>query len=230
MANSTCTIADCTRKIYFRDKCHSHYVRVGPRRAGVCKIAECAAVAKSQGLCDKHYTRLRRHNNPSVTLRASRDASLVERLEFTGWTEVTHRPELGPCWEWSGGRYASNYGQVSTGANETQPAHRVAHVAWIGPIGEGLDVCHRCDNPPCISPAHLFEGTRKDNMGDCAQKDRSAHGERQGGHKLTADEVRDIRAAYATGKFTQRELGAAYGVAQTNISATIRRVTWARVA
>lgn len=229
MADATCSVDGCTRKVYFREKCHGHYVRVGPRRAGVCIVDGCTTKAKVQKMCDRHYTRVRRHGDPQVTARVPNDAALAERLEFTGWSEVTRHPELGPCWEWSGGRYASNYGQVGVGENVTRPAHRVAHLAWVGPIPEWQDVCHRCDNPPCINPAHLFAGTRKENMEDCAQKGRTSRGERRNGHKLTDASVREIRAAYATGNFTQKELAATYGVAQSKISATIRGKAWAHV-
>lgn len=230
MTDSTCSVDDCERKIYFRGKCHGHYVRVGPRRSGTCKIDGCASAAKSQKLCDKHYSRLRRNGDPNVTLRAPHDAGLAERLEFTGWTEVTRHSALSPCWEWNGGRYLSNYGQVGVGGNETRPAHRVAHMAWIGPVSKGQDVCHRCDNPPCINPAHLFAGTRKENMEDCARKDRNLFGERVPWRKLSEDDVRNIRDTYATGRFSQKEVAAAYGVSQSSVSYIVRGKHWARVA
>jgi len=230
MTDSTCITDGCERKIYFRGKCHGHYVRVGPQRRGTCKIEGCDLTATAKSLCDRHYTRLRRHGDPSVTLRTPRDADLAERLEFTGWTEVSRRSELGPCWEWNGGRYPSGYGQVSVGENKQNHASRIAYIAWVGPLGDGQFACHRCDNPPCINPAHLFAGTPKDNSGDCATKDRTAHGERQGRHKLTEGDVRAIRADYATGDFSLRQLAVAYGVSPSNMSFVIRRKTWARVA
>jgi hypothetical protein len=230
MSDSTCSTEGCERKIYFRGKCHGHYVRVGPQRAGTCTIDGCTAKAKCQKMCEMHYTRYRRHGDPEVTLRAPQRSSLVERLEFTGWTEVVRRPDLGPCWEWNGGKYESGYGQVSTPGDISRPAHRMAYIAWVGPLEDGQHACHKCDNPPCMNPSHIFPGTRKDNMQDCAQKDRTCHGERHGGHKLTEGDVRDIRAVYATGSISQRALGEAYGVEQSNISAIVRGKTWARVA
>lgn len=230
MTDSTCSTDGCERKIYFRGKCHGHYVRVGPRRRGLCTVDGCDVIATCQKLCDKHYTRYRRHGDPAVTLRAPHWSSLVERLEFTGWTEVIRRPELDPCWEWNGGKYVSGYGQVSTPGDISRPVHRMAHLAWIGPLEEEQQVCHRCDNPPCMNPAHLFAGTRKDNMQDCAQKDRITFGERVQWSKLTEEDVRNIRAVYATGEFSQKEIAAAYGVSQSNISHTVNGRTWARVA
>lgn len=230
MTKPTCIIDGCERKIYFRSKCHAHYVRVGPQRRGTCKVDGCSLPNTAKSLCDRHYTRLRRHGDPSVTLRTPRDADFAGRLEFGGWTEVLRRPDLDPCWEWDGWRYPSGYGQVSVGGNKTNHASRIAYLAWVGPIGDGQFVCHRCDNPPCINPGHLFAGTPKANSEDCADKGRSAHGERQGGHKLTEDEVRAIRAAYATGKFSQAELARTYGVSVSNMNFVIRGKTWARVA
>lgn len=77
------------------------------------------------------------------------------------------------CWEWTGstsrpgwhGRISVNHRLVMT--------HRVAYELWVGPIPEGLFVCHRCDNPPCCNPAHLFLGTTRDNMRDAAAKGRT---------------------------------------------------------
>lgn len=230
MTDSTCNTDGCERKIYFRGKCHGHYIRVGAQRRGICKIDGCANMARCQKMCDKHYTRLRRHDDPNVTLRAPHRSSLVTRLEFTGWTEVVRRPELGPCWEWNGGKYESGYGQVSTPDGRSKVAHRMAYLAWVGPLEDGQYACHRCDNPPCMNPAHIFAGTHKENMEDCANKDRNVHGEKTPWSKLTENDVRNIRTAYATGEFSQRELGEAYGVSQSNISFAVRGRTWARVA
>lgn len=230
MDNTTCETPDCTRKVYFRGKCHGHYVRVGPQRRGVCKIDGCSSPTTAKNLCHRHYSRLRRHGNPSVTLRTPRDASLAERLEYSGWTEVLRRPELGPCWEWSGSRHGSGYGSVSVGDSKKNHASRVAHLAWVGPLSDKQFACHHCDNPPCINPAHLFAGTPKENSEDCAEKDRNAHGERQGSHKLTEDDVRAIRSAYATGQFSLRELAGQYGVSTSNVGLLVRRKIWARVA
>lgn len=76
------------------------------------------------------------------------------------------------CWLWTGGVYGGGYGRVRRG-NKESPAHRVAYELTNGPIQDGLQACHHCDNKLCVNPAHIFLGTQKDNMQDCAKKGRN---------------------------------------------------------
>lgn len=85
-------------------------------------------------------------------------------------TEPAHVPGIGPCLEWQGARLRG-YGRVRR-AGRMQYAHRVAWEEVNGPIPDGLLVLHRCDNPPCVRPEHLFLGTDADNARDKAEKGR----------------------------------------------------------
>lgn len=75
------------------------------------------------------------------------------------------------CWEWQGTRLATGYGLFRVLGQRL--AHRVSFVLKYGTLGEGLFVCHKCDNKTCVNPDHLFLGTHQDNMDDMVVKGRS---------------------------------------------------------
>ncbi|QDG61200.1 HNH endonuclease [Pseudarthrobacter sp. NIBRBAC000502771] len=186
-----------------------------------CKFDGCANDGRlRRGLCGKHYQWVTKHGKLADYDRKliHTDATLDERLRHHGWT-VT---ESG-CWEWKASRNGNNYGQLATGGTRPMLATRAAYTAWIGDLPEGAVVCHACDNPPCINPAHLFAGTHQDNADDMARKRRSANGERSGVHKLPDANVDEIRGLYSSGAYLQRELAEAFGVTQSAVSMIVNR-------
>lgn len=88
------------------------------------------------------------------------------------WSKVAIN--LTGCWEWQAGRTDSGYGVFFTGnpGGKTVLAHRAAFMLAYGPITGGLFACHKCDNPRCVRPDHMFLGTQADNVRDCARKGR----------------------------------------------------------
>ena len=98
------------------------------------------------------------------------------------------------CFEWQGARTNKGYGQVRN-AGKRVYVHRLVWSLVNGPIPDGLHVLHRCDNPPCVNPEHLWVGTNLDNARDCAEKGRQniQRGEASGRHVLTASDVAIIR-------------------------------------
>jgi hypothetical protein len=147
--------------------------------------------------------------------------TLLERFEY----KVSPEPMSG-CWLWLGKAFGSWHGQIRL-AGRWVGAHRVAWMLFRGDIPGGLCVCHKCDVPTCVNPAHLFLGTAADNAADRDKKGRNVNlrGESHGNAKLTEEAVRLIRASIET----QWTLARRYGVWQSVISAIRLRRTWRHV-
>lgn len=112
----------------------------------------------------------------------------------------------------------------------TLTAHRVSwEIANGRRVPDGMRVCHRCDNPPCCNPAHLFLGTPKANSADMVQKARHCHGERYPRHKLTESDVREIRRLKAAGN-TYDALERQFGVSRGPLHRIVTRRSWGHVA
>lgn len=96
------------------------------------------------------------------------------------------------------------------------------------PVPPGMLVCHRCDNPPCFNPEHLFLGTNKDNMHDMISKGRSRHpkGEETNNRKLNNSQVLEIRQEYASGGFSMRRIAQRYGISKTHVRQIVRKIKW----
>lgn len=151
--------------------------------------------------------------------------TLLERFE----SKLTPEPMSG-CWLWTGpvntGR-RGGYGFLKVG-HANKKAHRVAWELWVGPIGSS-HVLHKCDNPSCVNPSHLWLGSHADNMRDKARKKRqpSMWGEKNPRAKVTAAQVDELRRLYATGQWRQIDLAKRYGLKQPQVSEIVRRVSWA---
>ena len=148
----------------------------------------------------------------------------MTKTEERFWSNVKHKP--GGCWEWTSYRHNQGYGLFKI-KKTSYKAHRVSYEMEYGPIPNGMCVCHKCDNPPCVNPKHLFLGTQKDNMQDAANKGRlgKSKGSKNGWSKLTEKQVVAIR------KDTRlhREIAKDYNVTRSVISGIKRRYSWKHV-
>ncbi len=145
------------------------------------------------------------------------------------------------CWEWQRGRTVAGYGTARFGGKQTV-ASRAVWALLYGPIREGAYICHHCDNPPCVNPAHLFLGTPSDNVQDmirkgrmnCVKTDASRASARSLMRAMRARQRRPLNArltdeqvaAILADSRSQDAIAADYGVAQTTISLIKRRLTW----
>lgn len=128
------------------------------------------------------------------------------------------------CWLWTASQ-RGGYGKYGQGRHQSLRAHRVSYELSVGPIPEGMMVCHTCDTKLCVNPAHLFLGSHAENMADRNQKGRQASGERHSQAKLTADDVENIRANRMN--LSGRELAALFGVSPSLISCIFNGKAWA---
>lgn len=141
----------------------------------------------------------------------------------------------GDCWIWTGSRHVFGYGTIRS-FDQNVLCHRLAWESTYGPIPEGMAVCHKCDNPPCCRPEHLFLGTLADNNRDRAAKGRGAKAHRHpspgmanGNAVLTDAAIRDIRSTYAKGGISQQAIAEQYGVSQPLISRIVLKKGWRHI-
>ena len=135
------------------------------------------------------------------------------------------------CWIWLAYKDANGYGKLSW-VERGHPihAHRASWIIHYGKIPQGHCVLHRCDNPPCVRPDHLFLGTQIDNIRDMVRKrrQRSAIGENNFNSKLTAQLIYEIRILASTGR-TYRSLGAQFGVSHGMIGHIVKKRAWSHL-
>lgn len=133
------------------------------------------------------------------------------------------------CIPWTGWTL-QGYGVFSTSnGNEKWRAPRFAYTLMYGPIPPGLHVLHKCDNPICVNPAHLFLGTNADNAADKVAKGRQTKGSDIVHSKLSEETVREIRRRYALGTTSQYKLAKEYGVTQSNVSRLVNVTRWKHI-
>lgn len=185
-----------------------------------CSVSMCRAeaVRRSRTLCEKHYRRFLAHGDPEKTLRPG--------LELTPEQKLRNKIVVfGECWLFGTG---PGYGRISLGGGRTEAAHRLAWELSNGPIPAGLVVRHKCDVPRCIRPEHLELGTFAENSRDMTDRIRQARGERQGSSKITADDVRAMRADARSGT-PYRVLARRYRVCESEVSAIVIGRKWRHV-
>lgn len=139
-------------------------------------------------------------------------------------------PESG-CWEWQKATTDGKWGYgVLKRSQKQRRAHRVSYALWRGldvddPSIKDLFICHKCDNPPCCNPEHLFPGTPEDNLKDASRKKRMIWGSASHYAKLSEEQVKEIRLS----NDTHASLGINYGVSREAIGRIKRNETWSHL-
>ena len=152
------------------------------------------------------------------------------------WTKEYHKGErgskavLGVEWrQMSPFRKADLHFSVKLRGGRQHPVHRLVLLAFVGPCPEGLQCCHNDGNPANNTLANLRWGTPKSNAADRLKHGTHNRGSRHSLVKLTEEQVIAIRAEYAVGRLTQRQLGDRYGVCESTICQLVKRQTWGHV-
>jgi hypothetical protein len=143
------------------------------------------------------------------------------------WSKVDRRGE-DECWPWTGASDGRGYGYLAgTRGQQATKAHRLSYELNRGPIPDGLCVCHRCDNPSCVNPSHLFLGTRRGNNADKVRKGRQPHnrGETNPNARLTGEDAARIKEMYGGG-MTQQAIADQFGISQMSVSRIVRGQSW----
>ena len=145
---------------------------------------------------------------------------ITDRRIENFWAKVD---KSGECWNWTAFK-SKGYGYIMCGSKNNVRAHRFSWVLHNGDIPEGMFICHKCDNPSCVRPDHLFLGSPKDNVIDMVKKGRNVacSGPKNGAVKLTAEQV---RAIYGDPR-TNKEIGASYDISSSMASLIRQRRLW----
>lgn len=185
-----------------------------------CSIEGCSGTAHAHKLCSAHDHRLQRYGDPLGT-----PLIITEEMRFWEKVDKTAR-----CWIWTSTKNKNGYGVFSRGGRAGR-MHLAPRVAWEfvnGPIPEGLEIRHKCDNPPCVRIDHLELGTHRENISDAVSRDRQAKGTSFPQASLTEETVKEIRYMYFHGAL-QRILSLEYGVSRGSISRVVRYQGWKHV-
>jgi len=153
--------------------------------------------------------------------RGLRGGSLEKRF----WMRVEKHEG---CWRWTGMLSWNGYGRfmLTESGRRREAAHRVSWRIHYGNIPSGMSVLHRCDNPCCVNPAHLFLGTAADNAADKVAKGRQARRASHGRTKLSEADVAKIRWYLERGLDTQVAIGRLFGVSNQVIYGIKHGKTW----
>ena len=183
----------------------------------VCTIDGCDSKHEAKGFCDKHYQKFKKYGDPLKVVKPTANMDVLGRFYHYANKSVG-------CWEWSGEIDKYGYGKIFDNGKR-KLSHRFSYELHFGVFDFSLYVLHKCDNPRCVNPDHLFLGTAKDNYDDAKSKNRHSHGGMHGNSKATKEDVLFIRSS----RLSLRKLSDILNLDSSTISAIRRFKTWKHV-
>lgn len=187
-----------------------------------CSVSHCSKISVARGFCHNHYRALRKYGDPlKVVLKQHHGLTLEERF----WRYVKIQDG---CWRWLSYTDPNGYGRLHVDG-KPMLASRISYKLHFGEIPSGMAVCHKCDNPSCTNPDHLFLGTQAENVADMQRKGRSRKRGKSGtehhASKVTEKDIPEIRASEKPVALIAQE----YGVSRATIHAIRVGKTWRHV-
>lgn len=186
------------------------------KKSGLCFCSQrCSGVHVGRGRRGVPVGQARRHQASQSNVSWPEDF----------WRQVA-KGNADECWEWLGYRYPSGYGRLYVtvqveeypeGPGKIHYAHRVGFWLQHGTLIRDLDVCHTCDNPPCVNGLHLFQGTASDNVRDAVAKGRWTQ------KRFTLDQIAIIQAQFCSGEMDARQLATEYQVSIATMRKYLRQ-------
>ena len=203
-----------------------HEKRILNSPKNICQLCGKEYIVKS---CDQKGTKYcsRKCANTAI----SRKNAKIKKEKYSSKEYLMSKIQIDKktgCWNWKGSRHKQGYGTKAF-AGKRIKTHRLFYEIFIGKIPERICVCHKCDNPPCCNPDHLFIGTYKDNMQDMIKKNRSNFlvGEKCKRASFKNEDILEIRRLYPS--VTQAELARRYKRSEGAIASIIHRRSWKHI-
>jgi len=167
----------------------------------------------------------------SIIIRG-KEVKITPKLIERFWSRVDKESSPSGCWNWIGCKSPRGYGRFGIG-KKMERANRISLALVVGSLKDDWHACHKCDNPSCVNPDHLWLGSPAENMQDMIKKGRrsniSPKGECHGFSRLTENDAREIRERYIPWKFSRGTLAKIYGVSRGTIQAVLEGRTWRHV-
>lgn len=190
-----------------------------------CTVITCDRSLEALDYCKMHLKRFKRNGSPERVRRTFLKGS-GDTPEDRFWCRVS-RGDMDKCWEWQGYTSALGYGVVWC-EGKLRKAHRAA---WFYLHGVFPVKCllHKCDNPKCVNPHHLFEGTVAENNQDKVLKNRQSKGVRSNRTHLKDSDIRAIRNRYQPRKITHQMLATEFHISTRTVYEIVKRRGWKHI-